>query len=37
MEDSIALGTPEQPAGISDVDEEDPPLEEVEEGSSPVF
>ena len=37
MEDSIALGTPDQPTDIGDVGGEDPPLEEVEKGGSPVF
>ena len=37
MEESIALGMPDQLAGISDVSGKDPSLEEVEEGYPPVF
>jgi hypothetical protein len=34
---SVALSEPDEPAGVSDINGEDPPLEEVEEGSPPIF
>lgn len=36
-ENSVALSKPDEPAGVGDVNGEDPPLEEVEEGSPPIF
>jgi hypothetical protein len=37
VDDSATLGMSDQPASVGDVGGEDPPLEDVKKGGSPVF